>query len=184
MGNDTTGASGRFVLRIDSKLHARLRDEAAAAGMSLNELCARRLAHPGSAVAGELLARAAARYGSALRAVVLFGSWARGSAGADSDVDALLVVDRGVPLTRTLYTAWDVEPLMLEGRQVEVHVAHLPEQPAALSGLWCELALEGLVLYDRDLSTSRYLASVRLRIVAGEVTRRVAHGQPYWTGVA
>lgn len=33
-------------------------------------------------------------YGDRLRQIVLFGSWARGDAGADSDVDLLVVLDR------------------------------------------------------------------------------------------
>jgi hypothetical protein len=44
--------------------------------------------------------------------------------------------------------------------------------------------MEGLMLYDRELATSRYLASVRGRIVRGEVERRLAHGQPYWAGAS
>jgi hypothetical protein len=116
--------------------------------------------------------------------VVVLGYWARGSAAAESDVDVLLVVDRSVQLERALYLRWDAQPIELDGRRVEPHMTHLPATDGRLSGLWCELAMEGLVLYDRDLATSRYLASVRARIAAGEVTRRTAHGQPYWAGAA
>lgn len=185
MADDINHASGRFLLRLDPGLHARLKQEAAAASLSLNEFCVRRLAAPHIiGVGGELLARAAGQFGSALDAVVAFGSWARGHAASDSDVDVLLVLDRSIALERSLYHAWDAHPLELEGHRVEPHVAHLPLRDAALSGLWCELAVDGLVLYDRDLSTSRYLGAVRTRVAAGEVIRRVAHGQPYWSGAA
>jgi hypothetical protein len=182
--NDTSLPSGRFVLRLEPELHARLRDEAAARGVSLNELCARRLAQPDVGVGGRVLERAAAQFGSALRGVVVFGSWARRSAWAESDIDVLLVVDPAQKLERALYGEWDREAVLVEGRRVEPHITHLPGEGARPSGLWCELAMQGLVLYDRDLATSRYLASVRARIARGEIERRVAHGQPYWAGAA
>ena len=179
--DDIARASGRFLLRLEPGLHARLREEAARAGTSL---CCRRLAMPHRGVGGELLERAATQFGGALAAVIAFGSWARGTATPESDVDVLLVVDRSLQLERSLYQAWDARPIELEGHGVEPHITHLPDAGARLSGLWCELAVEGLVLYDRDLSTSRYLVAVRTRIAAGEVTRRVSHGQPYWAGAA
>jgi hypothetical protein len=55
---------------------------------------------------------------------------------------------------------------------------------ARLSGLWAEAAVDGVVLYDRDLSVSRRLVEVRNRIVAGEIVRRRVHGQPYWVEAA
>jgi hypothetical protein len=182
--NDTSLPSGRFLLRLEPELHARLRDEAAAQRLSLNELCVRRLAQPGADVGGEVLERAAAQFAADLRAVVVFGSWARGSARPDSDIDVLLVVGSARKLERGLYAAWDEEPVLVEGRRVEPHITHLPDGGIRPSGLWCEIAMEGLVLYDRDLEASRYLASVRARIARGEIERRVAHGQPYWAGAA
>jgi hypothetical protein len=182
--NDTKLPSGRFLLRLEPVLHARLRDEAAAQRLSLNELCARRLAQPGAAVGGEVLERAASQFGAALRAAVVFGSWARGSARSESDLDVLLVVETTRKLERALYAAWDEEPVLVEGRRVEPHITHLPDDGIRPSGLWCEIGMEGLVLYDRDLATSRYLASVRARIARGEIERRLAHGQPYWAGAA
>lgn len=182
--DDTSTASGRFLLRLPAELHARLRGEAAAAGVSLNEHCVRRLSQPGAVVGTEILERAFAELGGGLRAAVVFGSWARGSASADSDVDVLLVVAESVRLERSLYRPWDATPVLLDGLRVEPHIAHLPVAEARLSGLWCELAVEGLVLFDRDLATSRYLASVRERIARGEMTRRLVHGQPYWAGAA
>jgi hypothetical protein len=38
----------------------------------------------------------------------------------------------------------------------------------------------GIVLYDRDLAVSRRLIAIRERIAAGELTRKMAQGQPYW----
>jgi len=182
-------ASGRFLLRIDPGLHAGLRRAAAEAGLSLNEYCRRRLAAPAApAAGGEVLqpaagvvARAAALLGERLVGVAVYGSYARGDAEASSDVDVLIVVDPEVRLTRTLYRRWDEASVYWEGRRIDPHFAALPELSARPSGLWAEVAIEGIVLFERGLALSRALVRIRRDILAGRVVRRVAHGQPYWS---
>jgi predicted nucleotidyltransferase len=185
---DSSGAlapSGRFLLRIEPGLHDALREAAAAAGLSLNDFCARKLAATGGVTnraASDVVTRAAEVCGSALIAVAAFGSWARDEQAQDSDVDVLIVLDRPIPITRGLYAAWDASAtdLFWDGRPVEPHFAHLPDRHAPLSGLWAEVALEGVVLFDRGFTLSKQLVEVRRRVIGGELTRRVAHGQPYW----
>ncbi|MFC1575971.1 toxin-antitoxin system HicB family antitoxin [Gemmatimonadota bacterium] len=63
--------SGRFVLRIDPGLHGALRQGARETGMSLNEFCARKLAHPGGKIGGQI-------GGSASEAVTRAASQVRG----------------------------------------------------------------------------------------------------------
>ena len=58
----------------------------------------RALADDGAA----LVRRAAALYGPNLLGVVVFGSWARGEAGAGSDVDLLV----GLPVVGAIAVAW------------------------------------------------------------------------------
>jgi predicted nucleotidyltransferase len=177
-------ASGRFVLRLPPDLHAALQAAARDAGLSLNEYCVRRLSVPASASsvgasAIELLRRAHEIAGDALAGVVLHGSWARGDAAAASDVDALVVVEPTVRLTRALYRAWDQTPVWWQGRTVDPHFVHPPADVAG--GFWGEVAIDGLVLFERDLRLSRALAAIRRDIAAGRIVRRVVHGQPYWT---
>jgi hypothetical protein len=175
--------SGRFLLRIDPSLHAALRQAALQAGISLNDFCARRLAFPGTLVAGpaaDVVRRAAVVVGASLGGVVAFGSWARGEERESSDVDALVVVHHDLDITRSLYHRWDTEPITWEGHAVEPHFVHLPATGARISGLWAEAAVEGVVLFDPVLTVSRRLVEIRRRIVAGEVVRRYVHGQPYW----
>jgi predicted nucleotidyltransferase len=177
--------SGRFVLRIDPALHGLLRDDAARSGMSLNEYCARRLAAQGAVgPAAEVVRRATALCGDQLTGVVAFGSWARDQLADGSDVDILIVVDGATAITRALYTLWESEPLDWSSRPVQAHFVRLPEPRARISGLWAEAAIEGVVLYDRDLSVARRLVEIRRRIVAGEIVRREIHGQPYWVEAA
>jgi hypothetical protein len=177
--------SGRFVLRIEPGLHAALREAARSLGVSLNDYCARKLAAPASAApapAVEVVRRAASVLGQAFVGVVAFGSWAREEQRDSSDVDVLLVVDSTAALNRELYRRWDSGPLTWEVHPVEPHFVHMPAPGARISGLWAEAAVEGVVLFDRDLSLSRRLVEIRRRIVAGEVMRREVHGQPYWIG--
>jgi hypothetical protein len=176
------GPSGRFVLRVSPGLHGVLRASAARAGLSLNDYCVRKLAAPGvlESPVFEVVERATAQFGDGLVGIVAFGSWARDELTEQSDVDLLVVVEPSVGIVRSLYRPWDEGPIAWEGRPVEVHIVHPPEQEETPTGLWAEAALEGLVLFDRGFELSRRLSEVRRRIAAGEVARHVAHGQTYW----
>ena len=181
--------SGRFLLRVDPALHALLKASARDLGLSLNDYCARKLTAPvdGAALADDgaaVVRRAIDLYGPRLAGVVVFGSWARGEAGDTSDVDLLVVVERRVPLVRSLYAPWDAEPATWDGRPVEVHLAHLPDPGQAPSSIWAEVALDGLVAFERGRRLSSCLAAVRREIAAGRFVRRVSQGQPYWVRVA
>jgi predicted nucleotidyltransferase len=175
--------SGRFVLRIEPRLHAALREAAARAGLSLNAYCARKLAGGGigpGAPGWRAVERATTVLGRSLVGVAVYGSWARGEPADRSDVDVLVALDDGVPLTRELYRRWDEEPVAWEGRRVEPHFVHLPPPGARTSGTWAEVALDGIVLFDPDLTLSRRLVDLRRRILDGALQRREVHGQPYW----
>ena len=187
--------SGRFLLRLPRDLHRSLRERAATAGSSLNEFCRAALetAVNGTAHATPSSGTAAAEavvagFGVQIEAVVLFGSAARGDAGAWSDVDLLIVVAAEVPLTRSLYRTWDrtvaaAAAIRALGSPVNPHFAHLPAEDAAAGGgsLWLEVALHGIVLWQRTSALPRWLASTRERMAEGAIRRRYAHGQPYWT---
>lgn len=187
--NQNQRPSGRFVLRISPGLHAALRAAAAAEGMSLNDYCARKLAAPvgclaanGGAVAA--VERAAELVGGDLVGVVAFGSWARDELADGSDIDLLVVLAPTTPLTRELYRRWDKAPVAWDGRPVEPHFVHLPPTADPPGGLWPEVALDGIVLFERGLELSAHLARVRRAIAAGRLVRRLVHGQPYWAEVA
>jgi predicted nucleotidyltransferase len=187
--DETSGCSGRFVLRIDPGLHAALREAARASGVSLNEYCARKLATPfgrleGWEMADQAVRRAGQVVGENLISVVAFGSWARAELHAESDVDILVVVDEKLKLGRNLYLAWDEAPITWRGRRVEPHFVHLPEPKRVLLGLWAEVAVDGIVLFTRDLRLPSLLVRLRHDIAAGRIVRRVVHGQPYWTEAA
>lgn len=180
--------SGRFVLRIDPGLHAVLRAAARESGVSLNQYCARKLAAPGSRVpvhATEAIQRASTVAGEALIGVLAFGSWTRGEAGAGSDLDLLVVIERHEAISRSLYRRWDADPILRwDSHRVEPHFAHLPARDTRPSGLWAEAAVDGIVLFERGLSITRRLVDFRQEIAAGRWIRRQVHGQPYWIDAA
>jgi len=189
--NDTTPSeegstdlpSGRFLLRIDPGLHAALRVAADQADLSLNEYCARKLAGGGVGMSDpswQAVERATSVIGPALLGVAVYGSWARGESMETSDVDILVVLDSTTPVTRSLYRRWDEEPVRWDGRRVEPHFVHLPAAGHGPTGTWAEVALDGIVLFDRDLVLSRRLVEFRKMILDGSLERREIHGQPYW----
>jgi hypothetical protein len=61
---------------------------------------------------------------------------------------------------------------------------HLPADPDRAGGLWCEAAVDGLLLHDSDGSVDHALRAVRRAIADRRLVRRQAHGQPYWTTAA
>jgi len=190
MKNSTTATalrgrspSGRFVLRIEPELHAALRRAAKDAGLSLNEYCARKLAAPGDRSAGpfeEAMGQASTRFGKQLIGVVAYGSWARDELTDRSDVDLLVVLSPDLAITRELYRAWDAAPLHWGSHPVEPHFVHMPDEDARVTGVWAEVATEGIVLFEREFEISRLLARIRRRILARGLIRRRSQGQPYW----
>ena len=179
----------RFLLRLPATLHTSLAAAAKRRELSLNEYISRRLAgvesHPAvEAVAPVVLARARDVAGDALVGGLLHGSWSRGDARAESDIDALIVVDRSLPLSRRLYRTWDEQPVAWGGRAVDVHFVHLPSAVARAGGVWCEAAIEGRLIADRAGQIEDALIELRRAIADGRLVRKRAHGQPYWTVAA
>ena len=176
--------SGRFVLRIDPGLHALLREAARSADTSLNSYCAEKLASLGAGLDEEgaaVVRRAISVLGDSLIGVVAFGSWARGEDSPESDLDVLVIADEAVDISRPLYRQWDSQPrLGWQGHQVSPHFVRLVSKGGPISGFWAEVAMDGLVLFERTWAVSRHLAGVRRQILEGEITRRVVGGKPYW----
>jgi hypothetical protein len=131
--------------------------------------------------------RSLAQFSERLIGVLVFGSYARGNAAATSDVDLLVVVDSSIPLSRALYREWDADPPAYFGigaLSIDPHFVHIPADVRTMPGAWCEAAIDGVVLFERDGALTRHLAAVRGDIATGRLVRRSVHGQPYWTVAA
>jgi len=178
--------TGRFLLRIPTDLHDRLRRDAARRDLSLNALCteilqgATRTGAAGGTSRGadpSWVQTARAVFGDELKGIVLFGSLARGEERQDSDVDLLIVLEDRVPITRSLYGRWDsAEP---GDSAVNPRLVHLPEHNSMPGSLWVEVAMDGVIVLDPVGEISRALSRIR-RAAAGTLEPRVAHDQRYW----
>lgn len=115
--------------------------------------------------------------GDELLGLVLFGSCARGEQTVSSDVDLLVVVSSPVQLNRDLYRRWD-ETSRLDN--VSPHFVHLPDGLDRAGSIWFEVAVEGIILFERDRAVTRFVQDVRRAIADGKVERRYSHGHPYW----
>ncbi len=165
--------------------------------MSLNQVCVARLKGGAgeslharattvpSLVSSRLIAAVLERWGADLAGLLLFGSAARGEATRESDVDLLLVSRPAVAISRRLYSEWDVLAESFEPceRRVSPQFVVLPEDVHAAGGLWYEVALEGVILWERDLAVSTLLRFIREAMARGELRRAMIHGSPYWIRV-
>jgi len=180
----TSTPSGRFVLRLPPRLHARLAQSARKAGLSLNEHCMRSLARaeaqPESPV-NDIVAAAIEQLGPGLVGAAIFGSYARGEAGPASDVDVLFVVSDDVEVTRSLYDPWDMQEFTIDGHRVEPHFARMRIEADRISGFWAEIAVDGVVIYDPELTLARELIRIRHAILGGLMVRRTAGGHSWWS---
>lgn len=171
------------MLRLDPQLHSLLREDAQAAGVSLNDWCSRTLAAPG-AVGLDAASGVVQSIRSGLRddlvGVVVYGSFARGELATGSDVDLLVVLAEGKPISRALYRQWEGVLPAWNGREIDLHFVQMPESGAPVSGSWAEAAICGIVLFENELCVSRRLIGIRELIATGRLKRRMSQGQPYW----
>jgi predicted nucleotidyltransferase len=188
-----------LVLRLPSSLHQQLKQEARSADVSLNKHCttllskrtrdssAKRLPvsltlaadpSPRTTPLQDLSTRVLETWGGDIEGLVLFGSFARGRHTANSDIDLLVVLNGSVTLDRDVYARWQLRKF--DGREVAPLFVQIPAEGERIGGLWFEVALDGMVLFDRDLHLSRFLSQVRDLVAGGRVRRMVTHGHPYW----
>jgi hypothetical protein len=181
-----------FIVRLPAAVHRAAKDTAERLGLSLNRFCQRaieELASSGidsASVQKEITPQIREGVEYAVRVfrgeilgVVLFGSCARGTQTAGSDIDLLVCVNPGIELNRDLYQRWD-EEAPDSVRRVSPHFARLPRAGSEFGSLWFEVALEGIVLWETNFEVSRALAMVRDFLLHSGVERKHSYGAPYW----
>ena len=67
---------------------------------------------------------------------------------------------------------------------MEPHFVNIGGAARRPVGLWAEVAVDGVVLFERGFQLSKRLARLRRDIAAGRLVRRVASGQSYWVEAA
>lgn len=185
----------RFLARMPIQLFNALRQHAGAQEESINSALVQLLEKALQTEALSIkvtLAPALARalrsvkqlFGAELLGVVLFGSTARGEDRPGSDVDILLVLNSKRQLNRELYD--QVYASLLESDKdkaaphLSLHLINLPENDTAVDGFLLEVALEGIVLFERDFLVSRFFIKLRKMITVGYFVRETLYGHPYW----
>jgi predicted nucleotidyltransferase len=121
--------------------------------------------------------------GDDLDAVVLFGSRARGDAGADSDWDVLVIAD-GLPDNPFHRRMLLKQRLPSEWRGALALVIYAPDEFSRhVSSLLLSIAEDGAILYDRDGLAAQRLGYLRKELrSSGVVRERTAAGE-VWRGM-
>lgn len=130
-------------------------------------------------------------YGDRLVSLAVFGSWARQTATAESDLD-LLVVARSLPPSRMkrvrefrpVEEATELERSRFWGPNraaIELSpVFKTPEELSAGSPLYLDMTLWCVVLYDREHTLRDYLTALKTRMEALGSTRKSFKGGGFW----
>lgn len=171
-------SSGKFVLRIDPKLHSSFRKEAKERGISLNHLIVSRLT-AGSKLE-PVISEVRSAFGESLSGIILFGSAVRGEQTKISDIDLLIVLKSEVAISRKLYQIWDDSIALSVGEAYSPQFVHLPKDFDSISSLWLEVGLEGEILFDQSDSIRHCVSKIKQQIAEGRFVRRLSHGSPYW----
>lgn len=179
--------SGKFVLRISHTLHEALKNQAQAKGISLNQICQNILAaHIKAARDKQLKERldqfieqAQLVWSSNLVGIVLFGSQAREDTYSTSDVDLLLVI-KGIPVSRNLYRQWDELIDDNDTPQVNPHFVALPQDEKLAGSLWLEVAHEGILMWESNKIVSSLMLKIKNTIKKNKFKKAHAHGHAYW----
>lgn len=178
--------SGKFIVRIDSKLHERLCSVASRENVSLNQKCIELLSQvdTNSKCTDDDVLRIRASvnqmFNNSLIGIVLFGSTARGESRTTSDIDLLIVIENSINLNRSLYRKWDefIAPHLADN--ITPHFVHIAPQSAQVGSLWLEVSLDGVVLFETEKLISNCLRRIRQNIADGHYTREINNGHPYW----
>lgn len=129
------------------------------------------------------LRRLQSRWGQQLVSVVLFGSWARGEARAESDID-LLVISEHFPRSRLDRHREIFEAAKAVSQDFATRVSVIPLTPAeaqATRPFYLGMLTAHVLLYDRDAFFTTLLTRLQQRLAVLGAERRVdADGYEYW----
>lgn len=168
--------SGKFVLRIDPKLHKSLKTKAKLSGESLNSYCIQKLHDLNHPQNNEVLLKIIEHFSPL--GVILFGSVARNEARDTSDIDLLIVLPDSQKIERSLYQQWDT--IDMTTIKYSPQFTHLPKDENNYSSLWLEVSIDGDILFDSNSLLKLTLQKIRKKIAEGSYLRKISHGQGYW----
>ena len=133
------------------------------------------------------------KYAKRLRAVVLFGSVARGSWDRDSDIDLLVIVDDWkkpswertkelVEVRSQLRETPEYKEVLEKGFFPIIQNYPLDtEEAKAMHRIYLDASIEAIILYEKEGFASELLRSVRNKLKkAGAVRVQLPSGAHYW----
>ena len=172
--------SGKFVLRVKPAEHAQLALEAQKQGSSLNKICVERLRGKTAQLSPKnyYVKKLQDHFGDLLEGVVLFGSVARGEQHKQSDTDLLIILHPSIKIDRSTYKTWN--KMFPPQDTASPHFVSLPMYCEKAGSIWLEVAIEGILLWEKDFKVSHFTRDLRKYILDGNVTRASTQGQPYW----
>lgn len=181
--------SGKFVLRLPTELHGKLVKISKSKNLSLNTLC-NRLIVSGLGVKSEdedippecieITKQLRKKFKDKLIGVMLFGSYIKGESTESSDIDILIVIDKNIPIVRSLYSWWDTTIKWSGEKVVSPHFVKYPKDPKDVSGIWLEVAGTNIILFEKGSKITKIVAALKNLISSGGVRRYISNGHPYW----
>ena len=171
------------MLRLNPTLFKSLKTAALAQKVSINAYCVSLLSQKTEVASehAEVIQKLQKIFSDDLLGVVLFGSTARGTQTATSDVDLMIVLKSRRPIGNVLYRQWDNE---FDSAKLSPHFVHLANDLEKVGSLWLEVALEGKTLSDPTRQIEKAIGKLRQLIAQGKFRRLMTYGVPYWKKVA
>jgi predicted nucleotidyltransferase len=124
-------------------------------------------------------------FGDEFLGLVLFGSWARGEARVNSDVDVLVVLKslRGLEVRSSIYVILS-NCVKRSVTLIDVRVDELFKDVIELTPLMLNIFVDGIAIYDKTGKLSELASKVRQFVnAAGLVRYRTPDGKYGWKKV-
>ena len=175
----------RMPVQTQKKLSLAARQEQRSLNAYLNDLLAAHLYDSSPSWKQALIRMSKELFPQQLLGLLVYGSTLRNEHfNQASDIDIAIVLDKTVPLKRTLYRKLDqaTEKVGLPHKFSLVLIQEARLDKIHQQSLWIELALNSKILYEKQHALSELLFKLREKLFFQKHTLKsnLSHGQRYW----